>query len=80
MFGSKFTGFSFYHTPHDDELIYHVIMHALSSIANTDILTATFLLLPSQMGWTKKGYMRWLRCYPDHATVLAKFPSKNLAP
>eukprot|EP00983_Pelagomonas_calceolata_P049653 1141618-Pelagomonas_calceolata.AAC.1 len=54
-------------------------MHALSSIANTSIPTATFLLLPSQMGWTNKGYMRWLRCFPGHAAVLAKLPSERLA-
>eukprot|EP00983_Pelagomonas_calceolata_P114312 1160080-Pelagomonas_calceolata.AAC.19 len=73
MFESKFTGFSFCHLPHDDKLIYHLIIHALSSIANTNIPTATFPLLPSPMGWTKKRHMHWLRCFSDHAAVPAKF-------
>eukprot|EP00983_Pelagomonas_calceolata_P016915 532438-Pelagomonas_calceolata.AAC.1 len=38
----------------------------------------SIMLLPSQMGWTKKGYMHWFSCYPDHATVLTKFPSESL--
>eukprot|EP00983_Pelagomonas_calceolata_P084912 1156452-Pelagomonas_calceolata.AAC.2 len=78
MFGTKFTGFSFFHPAHDDKFIYYQVMRALSSVANTDILTVAFMLLPSQMGWTKKGYMRWFSCYPEHATVLAKFPSESL--
>eukprot|EP00983_Pelagomonas_calceolata_P035637 1115513-Pelagomonas_calceolata.AAC.1 len=53
-------------------------MRALSSVANTDIPTVASMLLPSQMGWTKKGYMRWFSCYPDHATILAKLPSESL--
>eukprot|EP00983_Pelagomonas_calceolata_P062236 1147190-Pelagomonas_calceolata.AAC.4 len=55
---------------------YYIVMHAPSSVANTDITTVTFMLLLSQMDWTKKGYTRWFSCYPDHATALAKFPSE----
>ena len=78
MFSTQFTGFSFCRPAHDDELIYYLVMHSLSSVQATATPTVTFMLLPSQMGWTKKGYMRWFSSYPDHATVLAKFPSESL--
>ena len=78
MFATKFTGFSFCHPAHDDDHIYNVVLHALSSVSATKTPTATFLLLPSQIGWTKKGYMQALRNHPHSATVLTKFPSESL--
>jgi hypothetical protein len=39
--------------------------------------TATFLLFPEWLGWSKNGYMR-VSNYPRHACVLANFYAKNM--
>eukprot|EP00983_Pelagomonas_calceolata_P072395 1151689-Pelagomonas_calceolata.AAC.3 len=36
---------------------YYLVMHALSSVETIKTPTVAFMLLPSQMGWTKKGYI-----------------------
>jgi hypothetical protein len=40
--------------------------------------TATFLLLPGWLGWSKNGYMTWINDYPEHACVLAKFSAASM--
>jgi len=44
----------------------------------TQEATATFLLLPDWLGWSKNGYMIWINDYPEHACVLAKFPADSM--
>jgi len=44
----------------------------------TQEATATFLLLPDWLGWSKNGYMTWINDYPEHACVLAKFPADSM--
>ena len=43
----------------------------------TQEATATFLLLPGWLGWSKNGYICWLNKYPEHACVLATFSAKT---
>eukprot|EP00983_Pelagomonas_calceolata_P050607 1142053-Pelagomonas_calceolata.AAC.2 len=77
VFGTKFTGFSFCHPAHDDKFIYNLVKHALSSVANTDIPTS-FHAPPHLDGMDRERLHALVSSYPDHATILAKFPSESL--
>jgi hypothetical protein len=75
---SKFTGFSFCHPNYCDYLLHSFVRHALQSANSTQEATATFLLLPDWLGWSKNGYMIWINEYPEHALVLAKFSADSM--
>ena len=44
----------------------------------TQEATATLLLLPDWLGWSKNGYMTWINDYPEHACVLAQFSADSM--
>jgi hypothetical protein len=69
-FATKFTGFSFCHPNYCDYLLHSLVGHALQSSNSTQEATATFLLLPDWLGWSKNGYMTWINDCPEHACVL----------
>jgi hypothetical protein len=68
-FDTKFTSFFFCHPNYCDYLLHSLVGHVLQS--TTQLATATFLLLPDWLDWSKKGYMTWIIDYPEHACVLA---------
>jgi hypothetical protein len=56
-FDTKFMGFSLCHPNFCDYLPHSLVGHALQSANSTQEATATFLLLPDWLGWSKNGYM-----------------------
>jgi len=52
--------------------------HALQLTNSTQEATATFLILPDWLGWSKNGYMTWINDYPEYACVLAKFSADSM--
>jgi len=77
-FKTKFTNFSFCHPNYCDYLLHSLMGHALQSTKFTQEATATFLLLPDWLGWSKNEYMTWINDYPEHACVLAKFSADSM--
>ena len=65
-FDTKFTGFSFCHPNYCNYLLHLLVGHALQSANSTQEATATLLLLPDWLGWSKNGYMTWINDYPEH--------------
>jgi hypothetical protein len=66
------------HPNYCDCLLHALVGHALQSANCTQEATATFLLLPDWLGWSKNGYMSRINNYPEHACVLAKFPANSM--
>ena len=54
-------------------LLHSLVGHALQSTNSTQEATATLLLLPDWLGWSKNGYMTWVIGYPEHPCFLANF-------
>ena len=77
-FDTNFTGFSFCHSNYCDYLLHSLVGHALQSANSTQEATATFLLLPDWLGWSKNGYMTWINDYPEHTWVLARFSADSM--
>jgi len=77
-FDTKFTGFCFCHPNYCDYLLHSLVGHALQSAYFTQEATATFLLLPDWLGWSKNGYMTWINDYPEHTWVLARFSADSM--
>jgi len=50
----------------------------LQSANCTQEATATILLLPDWLAWSKNGYMSWIHSYPEHTCVLARFCANSM--
>ena len=73
-FAVQLCGHSFCHPPHDDEIMFQLLRHAVHSSTQDNMPMATFMLLPHWRGYSRNAYMSWLNSYPHCAKVLAKFP------
>jgi hypothetical protein len=74
----RYTGFSFCHPPHDDEMMFKLLRHAVHSSLHSTDPVATFMLLPHWRGFSCNACMSWLTQYPHLAEVRAKFPARNI--
>eukprot|EP00983_Pelagomonas_calceolata_P127365 1161395-Pelagomonas_calceolata.AAC.5 len=73
-----YNGFSFCHPPHDDEIKFRLLRHAVHSSLQTTGPVATLMLLPHWRGLSCNAYMSLLNHYPDLAKMLAKFLNRNI--
>eukprot|EP00983_Pelagomonas_calceolata_P024931 783967-Pelagomonas_calceolata.AAC.1 len=74
----RYCGYSFCRPPHDDEIMFQLLCHAVHSSLQTINPIATFMLLPHWRGFSCNVYMSWLNHYPGLVQVLAKFPAGNI--
>ena len=75
---TRFTGFSFCRPLYRDYLLHALVGHAIKSASCTQGASATVLLLPEWLGWSKNGCMSWINNYPEHACVLANFSANSM--
>eukprot|EP00983_Pelagomonas_calceolata_P120643 1160726-Pelagomonas_calceolata.AAC.9 len=77
-FSIRYCGYSFCHPPHDDEIMFQLLRHAVNSSLQTIKPVATFMLLPHWRGFSCNAYMSWLNHCPGLVQVLAKFPAGKI--
>eukprot|EP00983_Pelagomonas_calceolata_P050191 1141846-Pelagomonas_calceolata.AAC.1 len=80
----RFSGYSFFHPPHDDEIILQLLRHALHSSIQNNSPVATSILLPHWRGSSGNACMNWPVQFPwinnciGYIKVLAKFPARYM--